>query len=105
MKSSTVLKSGGIALCLISVVIGGVFFFGIRALSAHSFYYLDRFYSLEKNPNPKYSDLYDYALNITQASNAHFLYLGLLAIASWAALGMVVILWSKDRKRNENHGA
>jgi hypothetical protein len=96
---SKVLSVTGLLILAVGLVILLFTLLGVRRLTHHSVWYLQKFYGPGRAEQVGYDQLFEYARNITNHRNA-------LAVGLYSAvgilimvLGLVVILWSRDRKR------
>ena len=96
---SKALTVTGLLILATGLVILLLTIFGVRSLTHHSVWYLQKFYGVGKPQEVGYDQLFEYARDITNHRNA--LAVGLFSAVGilTMALGLVVILWSRDRKR------
>jgi hypothetical protein len=98
LRSKALAVIGGVLLA-VGIIVLIFTFFGVRALTHHSVWYLQKFYGAGRSEQVGYDQLFDYARDITTHRNS-------LAVGLYSAvgilttvLGFVVILWSRDRRR------
>jgi uncharacterized membrane protein YqiK len=95
---SKILSVAGVLILAVGLVILLLAIFYVRVLTHHSVWYLQKFYGTGRSGQVGYDQLFEYARDITNQRNALAVSLystvGILTVV----LGIVVILWSRDRK-------
>ncbi len=96
---SKILSVAGLLILAVGSVILLLTIFGVRALTHHSVWYLQRFYGAGRSEQVGYDQLFEYARDITNRRNALAvgLYSGVGILTM--VLGFILILWSRDRRR------
>ena len=89
----------GIALLLLGVGALLFCFFGIRPLHAHVTWYLPHFFGSQRAAQVTYDDLFRYAQQLTEARGRAELRFWYLLAGSSSLLGVVLLAWSRDRRR------